>query len=129
MNRQQAEHILDGYVRMRIDVLGAGMTDREKMYRRQLGGAEAALRRERQKAEKRIAELEDDNDHLQQKLLGFEDEVIRQDERIAALEELIRDMWFWGYEGHMDSESQDWQMKHIDGVLDRMRELVTEVEQ
>ena len=27
------------------------MTDREKMYRRQLGGAEAALRRERQKRE------------------------------------------------------------------------------
>ena len=37
--------------------------------------------------------------------------------------ELVRDMWFWGYEGHMDSESKEWQMKHIDGVLDRMHEL------
>ena len=41
----------------------------------------------------------------------------------AKLRELVADMWFWGYEGHMDSESQEWQMKHIDGVLDRMREL------
>ena len=72
------------------------MTDKEKMYRRQLGGAEAALRRERQ--------------------------------RVKALEELVRDMWFWGYEGHMNSESQDWQMKHIDGVLDRMHELGIGVE-
>lgn len=39
------------------------------------------------------------------------------------LRELVRDMWFWGYEGHMNSKSQEWQMKHIDGVLDRMREL------
>lgn len=44
-------------------------------------------------------------------------------EREKALEELVRDMWFWGYEGHMDSNSQDWQMKHIDGVLDRMKQL------
>ena len=46
----------------------------------------------------------------------------------AELRELVRDMWFWGYEGHMDSKSQEWQMKHIDGVLDRMRELGIEVE-
>ena len=43
--------------------------------------------------------------------------------RIEQLESLVRDMWFWGYEGHMDSESQDWQMKHIDGLLDRMAAL------
>lgn len=43
--------------------------------------------------------------------------------REKALEELVRDMWFWGYEGHMDGKSQDWQMKHIDGVLDRMKQL------
>ena len=41
----------------------------------------------------------------------------------AKLRELVRDMWFWGYEGHIDSESQERQMKHIDGVLDRMRGL------
>ena len=45
----------------------------------------------------------------------------------AKLRELVADMWFWCYEGHMDSESQEWQMKHIDGVLDRMRELGVEV--
>lgn len=33
------------------------MSDREKMYRRQLGGAEAALRRERQKVMERDALL------------------------------------------------------------------------
>lgn len=54
-------------------------------------------------------------------------DIAKQRERIAELEELVRDMWFWGYEGHMDSESQDWQMKHIDGVLDRMKELGIEV--
>jgi len=48
-------------------------------------------------------------------------------EREKELEELVRDMWFWGYEGHMDNESKDWQMKHIDGVLDRMKELGVEV--
>jgi hypothetical protein len=48
-------------------------------------------------------------------------------EENAKLRELCADMWFWGYEGHMDSESQEWQMKHIDGVLDRMRELGVEV--
>lgn len=48
-------------------------------------------------------------------------------EREKALEELVRDMWFWGYEGHMGSESQDWQMKHIDGVLDSMKALGIEV--
>ena len=41
----------------------------------------------------------------------------------AKLRELCADMWFWGYEGHIDSESQERQMKHIDGVLDRIDEL------
>jgi len=41
----------------------------------------------------------------------------------AKLRELVRDMWFWHYEGHIDNESQEQQMKHINGVLDRMREL------
>jgi hypothetical protein len=46
----------------------------------------------------------------------------------AKLRELVRDMWFWSYEGHIDSEPQEKQMKHIDGVLNRMRELRVEVE-
>ena len=46
----------------------------------------------------------------------------------AELRELVADMWFWGYCGHMDSKSQEWQMKHIDGVIDRMRELGVEVD-
>ncbi len=44
-------------------------------------------------------------------------------ENVNELRELVRDMWFWGYEGHMDSKSQEWQMKHINEVLDRMHEL------
>lgn len=46
----------------------------------------------------------------------------------AKLRELVADMWFWHYEGNIDSESQESQMKHIDGVLDRMRELGVEVD-
>lgn len=45
----------------------------------------------------------------------------------ARLRELVADMWFWGYEGHMESESQEWQMKHIDKVNDRMHELGVEI--
>lgn len=39
------------------------MSDKEKMYRRQLGGAEAALRRERQKVMERDALLRAVLDH------------------------------------------------------------------
>lgn len=39
------------------------------------------------------------------------------------LRELVRDMWFWHYEGHIDSECPEKQMEHIDGVLARMRKL------
>ena len=46
----------------------------------------------------------------------------------AKLRELVRDMWFWHYEGHIDSESQECQMKHIDGVIQRMRDLGVEVD-
>lgn len=46
----------------------------------------------------------------------------------AKLRELVRDMWFWSYKGYMDSESQEWQMKHIGGVFDRMCELGAEVD-
>ena len=41
----------------------------------------------------------------------------------AKLRELVADMWFWHYEGHIDSESQERQMLHIDAVIQRMREL------
>lgn len=45
----------------------------------------------------------------------------------AKLRELVADMWFWHYEGHIDSESQEHQMLHIDAVIQRMRELGVEV--
>ena len=44
------------------------------------------------------------------------------------LRELVADMWFWHYEGHIDSESQERQMLHIDAVIQRMRELGIEVD-
>ena len=47
-------------------------------------------------------------------------------EQIDELRKLVQDMWFWRYKGHMDNESQEWQMKHIDGVLDRMHKLGVE---
>ena len=52
-----------------------------------------------------------------------EREVDRLQAENAKLRELVRDMWFWHYEGHIDSESQERQMKHIDRVIDCMREL------
>lgn len=45
----------------------------------------------------------------------------------AKLRELVADMWFWSYEGHIDGESQERQMLHIDAVIQRMRELGVEV--
>ena len=47
-------------------------------------------------------------------------------DQIDELRKLVQDMWFWRYKGHMDNESQEWQMKHIDGVLDRMHKLGVE---
>ena len=47
----------------------------------------------------------------------------------AKLRELVADMWFWHYEGHIDSESQERQMLHIDAVIQRMRELGIEVDE
>ncbi len=44
----------------------------------------------------------------------------------AKLRELVQDMWFWSYEGHIDNESQERQMLHIDAVIQRMRELGVE---
>lgn len=44
----------------------------------------------------------------------------------AKLRELVADMWFWSYEGHIDKESQERQMLHIDAVIQRMRELGVE---
>lgn len=47
----------------------------------------------------------------------------------AKLRKLVADMWFWHYEGHIDSESQERQMLHIDAVIQRMRELGVEVDE
>ncbi len=44
-----------------------------------------------------------------------------------ALRALVADMWFWSYEGHMDGETQEWQMEHMDDVITRMRRLGVEV--
>ena len=44
------------------------------------------------------------------------------------LRELVRDMWFWHYCGHIDSVPQEKQMEHIDGIISRMAELGVEVE-
>jgi len=43
------------------------------------------------------------------------------------LRELVADMWFWSYCGYIDKEPQERQMEHIDGVINRMRELGVEV--
>lgn len=61
--------------------------------------------------------------HMYESLEGIEEHA----ERIVELEKLVQDMWFWGYCGHMDSESQEWQMSHIDGVLNRIQKLGIEV--
>lgn len=45
----------------------------------------------------------------------------------AKLRELVADMWFWHYEGHIDSESRKRQMLHINAVIQSMRELGIEV--
>lgn len=72
-------------------------------------------------AEKKVEVTHRDFD-IQQELLD------RYRAENAALRELVADMWFWHYEGHIDSESQERQMLHIDGVLDRMHELGVGVE-
>lgn len=53
----------------------------------------------------------------------FDEYVASLESENAKLRKLVRDMWFWHYEGHIDSESQERQMKHIDRVIDCMREL------
>jgi hypothetical protein len=63
------------------------------------------------------------SEHFFKKWWHAECECDRLKAENAKLRGLVRDMWFWHYEGHIDSESQERQMKHIDGVLDRMREL------
>ena len=46
---------------------------------------------------------------------------------IRELRELVLDMWFWHYEGHIDNVPQEEQTEHIDGVMRRMRELGVEL--
>lgn len=47
----------------------------------------------------------------------------------AKLRELVRDMWFWHYEGYIDNVPQEEQTEHIDGVMRRMRKLGCEVDE
>lgn len=57
------------------------------------------------------------------------DRVRKAESENAKLRRLVADMWFWHYEGHIDSESQERQMLHIDAVIQRMRELGIEVDE
>ena len=79
------------------------------------------------------ADMLDENDRLRNEFRKMDEwhskELLAAVDNNAKLRELVRDMWFWHYEGHIDTESQERQMKHIDGVLDRMRELGVEVDE
>ena len=48
---------------------------------------------------------------------------------IQEMQRLIADMWFWGYEGHMDSQPEEWQMWHIANVLERMSDFGIYIEE
>lgn len=48
---------------------------------------------------------------------------------IQEMQRLIADMWFWGYEGHMDSQPEEWQMWHIVNVLERMSDFGIYIEE
>ena len=71
--------------------------------------------------------LEAENAKLRQQLTDVAESMGRVEERNAKLRELVADMWYWHYEGHIDSESQERQMLHIDAVIQRMRELGVEL--
>lgn len=82
-----------------------------------------------------ILELRDDLQRANRSLQDAEhdesvawDRVRKAERENAKLRELVRDMWFWSYEGHIDSESQERQMLHIDAVIQRMRELGVETD-
>lgn len=65
-----------------------------------------------------------DNMYSRYDLVDAVEDIVDENNR---LRELVADMWFWHYEGHIDSESQERQMLHIDAVIQRMRELGVEV--
>jgi len=46
---------------------------------------------------------------------------------VSKLQQLVADMWFWGYEGHMDEQSEEWQMWHISNIFERMSDLGVEI--
>lgn len=48
---------------------------------------------------------------------------------IREMQRLIADMWFWGYEGHMDSQPEEWQMWHITNILERMSDFGIYIEE
>lgn len=76
----------------------------------------------------RLRGSEDRETELRERIASLNAENVDIDVDNAKLRELVRDMWFYGYEGHIDSESQEQQMKHIDSVFKRMRELGIEGE-
>lgn len=82
------------------------------------------LRDDLQRANAENAKLRDGANAMRQL---YEDELKHALAENAKLRELVADMWFWHYEGHIDSESQERQMLHIDAVIQRMRELGIEV--
>ena len=45
----------------------------------------------------------------------------------AKLRELVKDMWFWRYEGHIFDLGTVARLEHFDDILDRMCELGIEV--
>jgi len=71
----------------------------------------------------RIDELCAENEKLRRYGAQLFDKTLELGTENARLRELVADMWFWSYCGHIDSESQEKQMAHIDSVLNHMREL------
>lgn len=72
---------------------------------------------------RRSTELRKQGERLFEKTLKLASEKDKLKGENSKLRKLCADMWFWGYEGHIDSESPERQMKHVDGVLDRLLEL------
>lgn len=72
---------------------------------------------------RKSTKLREQGERLFEKTLKLATEKDRLKEENSKLRKLCADMWFWGYEGHIDSESQERQMEHVDGVLDRLIEM------
>lgn len=82
------------------------MCERIDLYRRQLGGTNAALARARQQ----VRDLTADRDRLQDDVARYHARHVEDKERIEQLEQLCRDLWRFRYsfswgklEKHMDA--------------------------